>query len=357
MTTIAIGERLIGDDYPTYTIADVGANHDGSLDRAKMLIRMAAESGADCAKFQTFSADKIVSDEGFKRLGRLSHQASWKKSVYDVYKDASMPREWIPELAAMCKECGIDFASTPYDREALDLLLPHMPFVKIGSGDITWLDFLGFVAERGKPVILSTGASTIGEVDAAMQVLSGCPMVLCQCQTSYTGDDEENLKHVNLRVLNTYRAMYPNATLGLSDHTHSRATVAGAVALGARVIEKHFTDDCTREGPDHRFALRPNEWRDMVTTIRQLESALGSPRKSITAVEKATVVMQRRGLYATRTLECGDRVDIDDIAVLRPGPTDFDAVPISKLNDIVGRQVSIRITEGEPIIWGYLCPW
>jgi sialic acid synthase SpsE len=347
VTTIAIGNRLIGDDYPTYTIADIAANHDGSLDRAKMLIRLAAESGADCAKFQTFSADKIVSDEGFKRLGRLSHQASWKKSVYDVYKDASMPREWIPELAATCKECGIDFASTPYDREALDLLLPYMPFVKIGSGDITWHDFLGYVAERGKPVILSTGASDIGEVDAAMRILSKCPVVLCQCQTSYTGDDAENLRHVHLRVLDTYKTMYPHAVVGLSDHTKSLAPALGAVALGARVIERHFTDDRTREGPDHHFSLEPAEWYEMVWTIRELEAALGSPRKFITDAEKQTVVMQRRGLYAARDIWEGDEITDDDVTALRPCLDD--AVPASDRARIVGSKANSFIKAGQPM--------
>ena len=164
--------HLIGDSHPTYFIADISANHDGDLERAKMLIHLAKEAGADAAKFQNFRAPKIVSDYGFKSLGdQISHQAAWKKSVFEVYKDASMPFEWTPTLVEECNEAGIDYFSSPYDFEAVDMLDPYVPAHKIGSGDITWTEMLEHIARKGKPVILSTGASDIGEVQRAIHTI------------------------------------------------------------------------------------------------------------------------------------------------------------------------------------------
>ncbi len=277
-----IADRLIGENHPTYFVADIAANHDGSLERAKLLIRLAKEAGADAAKFQNFRAPKIVSDYGFRQMrGQVSHQASWKKSVFEVYQDASIPFEWTPILKEECDKVGIHYFSSPYDFEATDFLDPYVPAYKIGSGDITWLEEVERIARKGKPVLLATGASDIGEAQKAVRlILSINPqLVLMQCNTNYTAS-LENFNHIHLRVLETYRTMFPQVILGLSDHTPGHATVLGAVALGARVIEKHFTDDNNREGPDHKFAMNPQSWADMVENTRQLERALGSPDKS-----------------------------------------------------------------------------
>ncbi|HKZ55550.1 MAG TPA: N-acetylneuraminate synthase family protein, partial [Anaerolineales bacterium] len=169
MKEIQIADRWVGGNHPTYFIADISANHDGDLQRAKALIRLAAQAGADAAKFQNFRAPKIVSDRGFRALGgQLSHQSSWQKSVFEVYQDASIPFEWTPELKATCDEAGIHYFSSPYDFEAVDMLDPVVPAHKIGSGDITWLEMLRHIAGKGKPVILATGASTIGDVHRAV---------------------------------------------------------------------------------------------------------------------------------------------------------------------------------------------
>ena len=154
---IQIGKRKVGGNNPTYFIADIAANHDGSLDRAKMLIRLAAEAGADAAKFQNFSAPRIVSDYGFRSLGgQQSHQAKWRKSVFEVYQAASIPFEWSAELKAACEEAGIDYFSAPYDFDAIDYLDEYMPAYKVGSGDITWLEAIERMACKGKPVLLAT---------------------------------------------------------------------------------------------------------------------------------------------------------------------------------------------------------
>ncbi|MGY9124756.1 MAG: N-acetylneuraminate synthase family protein, partial [Actinomycetales bacterium] len=272
-----IGSKTLGAEHPTYFIADIAANHDGNLERALELMTLAASAGADAAKFQHFRADHIVSDKGFRELGgQQSHQSSWSKSVYEVYQDASLPWEWTKPLADHAKAIGIDFFTSPYDLEAIDFVDEFVPAYKIGSGDITWLEAIDHIASKGKPVILATGAATLEEVDNAVATIArrGVSYSVMQCNTNYTGVSE-NMNHIHLNVLNTYRERYPDALLGLSDHTHGDVTVLGAVALGARVVEKHFTNDITQEGPDHHFSMTPVSWREMVERTRELEAALG----------------------------------------------------------------------------------
>jgi sialic acid synthase SpsE len=341
-----IGQRAVGLSYPTYFIADISANHDGSLERARELIRLAAESGADAAKFQNFQAAKIVSDLGFKSLGRQqSHQERWKKSVFDVYKEASVPWEWTPLLKEECDRAGIHYFSTPYDLPAVDMLEPYVPAFKIGSGDLTWPEILLHIAAKGKPVLLATGASTMDEVHRAVRAITGVnsKFGLMQCNTNYTGS-LENFRHINLRVLETYRLLYPDAVLGLSDHTPGHATVLGAVALGARVVEKHFTDDTSRDGPDHPFSMTPTTWRDMVDRTRELELALGSAVKEVAGNEAQTVVVQRRCLRAMRDLPAGSTLTRDSLDVLRPAPVDG-IVPYD-LDKVIGRRLRVCLAAG-----------
>lgn len=343
---IRIGNRLIGENNPTYFVADIAANHDGSLERAKYLIRLAKNAGADAAKFQNFSAPAIVSDYGFRSLGgQQSHQASWKKSVFEVYKSASIPFEWTYELKKTCDDVGIDYFSAPYDFEAIDFLDEHMLVYKIGSGEIDWLEAIERIALKGKPVLLATGAATIGEVQRAAQtILDHNPqLVLMQCNTNYTGS-LENFKYVNLNVLKTYALMYPQAVLGLSDHTPGHAAVLGAVALGARVVEKHFTDDNTRDGPDHAFALDPIAWDEMVKRTRELELALGSANKTVAENEQETVVLQRRCLRAARDIRAGEEITRDMIAVLRPATQG--AVLPSEITNVIGTRAIVDIPSG-----------
>jgi N-acetylneuraminate synthase len=348
---ISLGARLIGDNQPTYFIADLAANHDGSLERAVELIRVAKEAGADAAKFQNFQAAKIVSDYGFRHMrGRQAHQSAWKKSVFEVYQDYSISRDWTPILKQECDEAGIDYFSSPYDFESVDHLDPFVQVYKIGSGDITWIEMLEYIARKGKPVMLATGAADIGDVQrAADAILAINPaLVLMQCNTNYTAS-LENYRFVNLRVLITYRSMYPDLVLGLSDHTFGHATVLGAVALGGRVIEKHFTDDNNREGPDHKFAMNPQTWRDMVDRTRELEAALGTGSKHIEGNEQESVVVQQRCLRAARDLRAGEILARADIEVLRPAPSD--AILPQHLATVIGKTLHRSILAGERLRW------
>ena len=354
MARFAVGDRFVGPTDPAYFIADIAANHDGDLDRAKHLITLAAEAGADCAKFQHFRAEHIVSDYGFKALGgQQDHQATWKKSVFEVYQEASLPWDWTAPLAEHCESVGIEFMSSPYDVEAVEHLNPYVNAFKVGSGDVNWIEELEFIASLGKPVFIATGAATLEDADRAVAVLrsAGVPFSVMQCNTNYTGSID-NIKYINLGVLKEFSERYPDAVIGLSDHTHGHITVLGAVALGARVIEKHFTDDITREGPDHGFSMDPVTWREMVDATRMLEAAMGTGIKVVEDNEDKTVVLQRRCVRATRPLSAGTVLTREDLTALRPAP--LDAIPAHELGLAVGRTLLTDLEAGQDLTWAAL---
>jgi len=309
------------------------------------------ETSGPTRRSSNFTAEKIVSAEGFASLGKqLTHQSRWKKSVFEVYRGASIPHEWTPILKEECDRSGIEYFSTPYDFEALDILDPYVKVYKIGSGDITWAEMIERVARKGKPVLLATGASDIAEVQRAVQRILPLnrDLVLMQCNTNYTGS-VENFKYIQLNVLRTFAAMYPGMLLGLSDHTPGHATVLGAVTLGARVIEKHFTDDTSREGPDHPFSMDPRTWREMVDRTRELESALGDGNKLVEENERSTVVVQRRCLRAARDLAGGTTINRDVIDVLRPAPQD--AIGAWEIDRVIGLTTRRALAKGESLTW------
>lgn len=344
---LRIGRHLVGIDHPTYFIADIAANHDGSLGRAVELIQLAAEAGASGAKFQNFKAETIVSAQGFRALGSsLGHQASWKESVVDVYTAASLPMDWTKTLREACADAGIDYLTAPYDLDMIRELSHEVCAWKVGSGDITWHESIEAMASDGKPILLATGAADLYEVHLAMAAIQRhtSDVVLMQCNTNYTGDIE-NFRHVALNVLKTYARQYPTCVLGLSDHTPGHSTVLGSVALGARVIEKHLTDDRTRKGPDHGFSMNPAGWREMVDRTRELELALGPEEKRVMPNEVETVVVQRRAVRAVRAVAPGETVTAADLNVLRPCPTD--AVPPYRIGEVIGRRLTRPVDAGD----------
>lgn len=343
--------KEIAEERPTYFIADIAANHDGDLGRAKELIHLAAEAGADAAKFQHFQAETIVSDYGFKSLkNQQSHQATWKKTVFEVYKDASVSLEWTKEILETCKKVGITFFTTPYSKDLVDFIDPFVPAYKIGSGDITWVEMIEYIASKGKPYILASGASSFDDVHRAVNAGLCINKNLClmQCNTNYTAN-LENFKFIQLKVLKTYREMYPNILLGLSDHTPGHATVLGAVALGAKMIEKHFTDDIYRDGPDHKFSMDPLSWKDMVDRTRELENSLGHGVKKIEQNEKETYILQRRSIRLAKNLLSGNFIKKEDLEVLRPCPSD--GIPPFEINKIIGKKLNKNKIKGEHLRW------
>ncbi len=348
---IKIGSHTIGANHPTYFIADIAANHDSSLVRAKLLIRLAAQAGANAAKFQNFRAPKIVSDYGFSHMdGQVSHQASWKKSVFQVYAEASIPFEWTPILKDTCDEAGIDFFSAPYDFEAIDMLDQYVQMYKAGSGEIDWIEALERMAAKGKPFFVATGASDIGEVQRAVHaILKINPqLVLMQCNTNYTASPE-NYDHLHVNVLKTYAGMFPEVILGLSDHTHAIAPILGAVTLGARVIERHFTDSNKRTGPDHKFAMNPQKWAYMVEETRILERCLGGADKVVAGNEVETAIIQRRCLRAARDIKAGEVFTREMIDVLRPAMPG--AIKPYEIPLLVSKRALVDLPMGKELRW------
>ena len=348
-SSIMINGKCIDINSPAYFVADIAANHNGDLSTAKELIWLAKEAGADAVKFQHFLADKIVSDYGFKKLGaQAGHQAAWRKSVYETYKDAEFNRDWNEILALEAKKANIDYFTSPYDIDAIKSIDKYIPAYKIGSGDITWIEFIEYVAKLGKPVMIATGASNMWEVEQAVDsiVKYNPNIVLMQCNTNYTGE-LENLRYVNLNVLKTYAIRYPNMVLGISDHTPGHSTVLGAIALGARVIEKHFTADNNQEGPDHAFSMNPVTWKEMVERSRELENALGSGIKIVEENERTTVVLQRRAIRLKRDVSKGDVLTAELLEELRPAPSD--AIPPYQKGQIIGKRFKNDKDKGDYI--------
>jgi N-acetylneuraminate synthase len=347
MLKFKINNKIISKNSQAYFIADIAANHDGSLLRAKKLIKLAARSGANAAKFQHFKAETIVNKKEFDKMNKLSHQSLWKESVFEVYKKASINNQWNQELLKECKKNKIDFMTAPYDLDYVDQLNKFICAYKIGSGDITWKEIIEKISKKNKPVILATGASNFYEVINAVKIIKkfNKKIVLMQCNTNYT-NNINNFKYINLNVLKLYKKYFKNEViLGLSDHTPEYTTVLGAIALGAKVIEKHFTDDNLRHGPDHKFSMNPKNWNKMIVESRNLENALGNGSKVIEKNEKETSLIQRRGVYASRNLRKGEILKKNMTICLRPKLTN--SISPFEIDKFIGKTLIKNINQYE----------
>jgi N-acetylneuraminate synthase len=344
---IKIGSTKVGLDHPPYFIAEIGSNFDGDLQRAKDLIYLAKDSGAHAAKFQHYTAECLVSDEGFKSLGSMvSHQSGWKSSVYETYHKASLPREWTNELKETCDDAGIEFLTAPYSLELIDYISPYVSAIKIGSGEITYTQLLERAGKLGKPILLACGASSAEDVQRAVQALGtrGSDLILMQCNTNYL-PGTENTRFLNLNVLDNFAEYFPNAVLGLSDHTGGFVGVLGAIAKGARVIEKHFTDSVDRQGPDHPFSMTPSTWKEMVSLSNEVFASLGDGVKKVEPNEVETVIVQRRGICAAQDLRPGQTLTTEDLTFLRPCPDE--AFHPYQIDELLGRKISRPYARGE----------
>lgn len=343
---IKIGDKYVGLNHPTYFIAEIGANFDGSIEKAKQLIDAAKAAGADCAKFQTFSTPRIVSERGFSRMQLKGVHGSWGRTVSEVFKDAEFPVKWHKEISDYCKKVGIDFSTSPYFKEAVDLCVDlDVPFIKIGSGDITWHEMLEYIASKGKPVMLATGDATMAEIDEAVRVIEKTgnkDLILMQCITNYPS----KIDSANVNVLKTYQSAFDVLT-GYSDHSPGHVVALASTVIGGRVIEKHFTLDKTDKGPDHPHSMEPHEFKFMVDSIREVERAMGSTCKEVVAEEGETVFVQRRCLYAARDLKKGDVIKAEDIDVLRPAL----GIPPKFKPMLIGKTVKEDIAKGQPLFW------
>lgn len=312
---IKIGKKLVGNGYPCYVIAEIGSNFDGKISKAKKLIKSAKDCGADAAKFQSFKTELLLSKKGFQK--KDSFQSRWRKSVWKTYKDAELPREWHQELALYAKKIGIHFFTSPWDFEAVDILSNlDAPALKIGSGDITYLGILRFASLKQKPILLATGASNINEVRQAINTIKSTgnnKIILMHSVVQYPSP----IQDANVNVLKTLRQTF-NLNVGYSDHSLGSMVVLASIALGACVIEKHFSLNPKSNGPDHPHSMDPKSFKKMIQDIRKLENAMGNGVKEPQPSEKETRILQRRGIWTVQNILKGEKFTADNIEPLRP---------------------------------------
>jgi len=330
LRSIQIGKTKVGYGNACYIIAEIGSNFDGSLSKAKKLIKLAKDSGANAAKFQSFLTKNLLSRKGFAK--KSAFQNSWKNSVWNTYEKAEFPRKWHYELSQYSKKIGIHFFTSPWDFDAVDLLDSlDVPAYKIGSGDITYLEMLKYIGKKKKPVLLGTGASTIQEISQAINTIKSTgndKIILLQSITQYPSP----IEFANFSVLDTFQKKF-KLNVGYSDHSPGMLVALASVALGACVIEKHFTDNPKLKGPDHPHSMDSKSFREMVANIRYLEKAKGDGIKKVEKIEKETRIIQRRGIWTVKPIKKGEKFTSDNIQALRPDL----GIPASKYRQILGK--------------------
>ena len=341
---IKFGNQVIGGDARTYIIAEAGSNHNGDLDIALELINTAADAGADAVKFQTFRADETyVEDSGG------AEYLDDDRSLYDIIAAMEMPYEWIPTLQEHAASRDIQFMSTPSDPRSVDELDPFVPAFKIESFHMSNHPFLRYVAQKGKPIILSTGAHELDEIAETIDVLQNEgveDLVILHCVSGYPTP----LDQINVRVVKTLRDRFGIDT-GLSDHTLDPTTApVAAVSLGGSVVEKHFTLDKSMPGPDHAFALDPDELSEMVTAIRKTERALGDGVKRLAEAEKELHDKARRFVHARTDISAGEAFTEDNIGILCHGELDPGLLP-KHYDEVLGSTATRDIEQSAGITW------
>ena len=313
---IRIEDKLIGEEEPCFIIAEAGVNHNGSVELAKKLIDTAKDAGADAVKFQTFKAENIVVKDA-EKAEYQKETTGIGESQYEMIKKLELAEEDFRELADYAKEKDIMFLSSPFDKESVDLLHElDVPAFKVGSGEITNLPLLRYIAKKGKPIILSTGMSTLGEIEEALDVIRSEgveDIILLHCVSNYPARIED----VNLRAMETLKQAF-KLPVGFSDHTLGITAPIAAVALGACVIEKHFTLDRNLPGPDHKASLEPDELKEMVKAIREVEKALGNGIKKPTKEEEKIKKVARRSIVAKVDIPKGAIITEEMLDVKRP---------------------------------------
>ncbi len=342
MKRFKIGARWVGEGEPVYIVAEAGSNHNGNFEQALRLIDVAAEAGADAVKFQHFKAAKL-----YPKSAGESDYLQIPRSIYDIIHEMETPDDWVPRLAAHCGARGVAFLSTPFDEESADLLDPYVPAFKVASYEMTHLPLVRHLACKGKPLIISTGAAILDEVLHTVEVVGkegNEQLIVLQCTASYPAP----LEAVNARALVALREATGLPT-GLSDH--SRDPIVAplvAVALGACLIEKHFTLSKRLPGPDHAFAVEPHELKLLVQRVREAERVLGHGRKETLPEEQELRAFARRSIFATRDIRPGERLSRENIAVLRCGKLGL-GLPPAKYPELFGRK-AVKLIRSESLV-------
>jgi pseudaminic acid synthase len=344
-STLIVNGRVIGPGHPTYIVAELSANHNQSFEQSVALIRAAKEAGADAVKLQTYTPDTITINSD-SPLFRHPADSLWKgKTLYELYQEAYMPWEWQPKLKEIADEIGIDLFSTAFDPTAVDFLEQMgVPVHKVASFEIVDIPLIEKMARTGKPLIISTGMATLGEIEEAVQAArraGATQIALLKCTSAYPAPPEE----MNLRTI-PHLAEAFGVPVGLSDHTLGIAVPVAAVALGACIVEKHFTLSRDIGGPDSAFSLEPHEFKAMVEAIRTVEKALGKVHYGVSEREMQSRIF-RRSLFVVKDMKAGEMFTEENVRSIRPGY----GLPPKFLKYIIGRRATQNIKMGTPLTW------
>jgi pseudaminic acid synthase len=339
-----ISGRPVGPGNPVFIIAEMSANHNKDFDEAVRIIRAAKECGADAVKLQTYTPDTLTidSDSDYFRI----KEAPWKgETLYSLYKKAFMPWEWQPRLKEVAEENGIILFSTPFDKSSTDFLeRMGVSVYKIASFELVDIPLIEYVASKGKPVIMSTGMATVDEMREAVDSARGAgtrEIALLKCTSAYPAPPEE----MNLKTISDLAVRF-RVVSGLSDHTMGIAVSVASVALGACIIERHFTLSRARGGPDASFSIEPHEFKAMVDGVRTAEKALGTVDYELTEKEKASRVF-RRSLFVVKDVRADELFTEDNVRSIRPGH----GLPPKYLKEVVGKKAAMDIRGGTPLGW------
>ena len=346
MKKVKIGDKLIGEEEPCFIIAEAGVNHNGSVELAKELIDAAKDAGADAVKFQTFKAENVVIEKA-EKAEYQKETTDTEESQYEMIKKLELTENDFKELADYAKKVGILFLSSPFDKGSVDLLDGmNVPVFKVASGEITNLPLLRHIAKKGKTIILSTGMSTLGEVEEALIVIRNEgieEVILLHCVSNYPA----RMGDVNLRAMETLKHAF-KIPVGFSDHTVGITAPIAAVALGACIIETHFTLDRNLPGPDHKASLEPDELKKMVKAIRDVEKALGDGIKKPTKEEEEIKKIARRSVVAKVDIPEGAIITEDMLEVKRPGT----GIEPKYMEKVIGKRAKVNIYKDELIYRG-----
>lgn len=341
--TIKIGNRIVGDGHPAYIIAEMSANHAGSLDRAKEIIHAAKEAGADCLKIQTYTPDTITMDCDNEYFH--IEDGTWEgEYLYSLYGKAYTPWDWQPILKEEADKVGIDFLSTPFDNTAVDFLdNMGMLFYKIASFELVDIPLIKYTASKGKPIIMSTGMGSIEEIQEALEAIYSTgnrQVALLKCSSAYPADPKE----MHLSNIADMKARF-NVPVGLSDHSMGHRTAAMSVALGGSIIEKHFCLGRDIENPDASFSMTPDEFAQMVKEVRLTEQCMGNVSYGPTSQEKTNYSF-RKSIFVTADINAGDVISPQNVRVIRPG---YGLKP-KYYEEVIGKTATCDISRGTPLL-------
>ncbi|RJR40147.1 MAG: pseudaminic acid synthase [Desulfobacteraceae bacterium] len=342
---IVIAGRNIGGEYPVYIVAELSANHRNNFDIAVETIVAMKEAGADAVKVQTYTPDTITIDCDSDYF-RIQHGTLWDgRSLHDLYREAYMPWEWQPKLKEVADDLGLDFFSSPFDKTAVDFLeRMNVPAYKIASFELVDIPLIQYAASKRKPLIMSTGMANLQEIDEAVSAARkvGCKEIaLLKCTSAYPADPSE----INLRTIPDMNKMF-NLPVGLSDHTLGIAVPVSGVAIGACIVEKHFTLSRGIPGPDSAFSLEPDEFRAMVDGVRIAQRAMGSVKYQVSDSESGNRGF-RRSLFVVEDMKAGDVFTEENVKSIRPGA----GLPPKYLEKILGMTSKDDIKRGTPLSW------